>query len=132
MITLIQCKDPKTKEMCNGKGTCKCGKCDCNSHSEGGYINGDTDDGDDDNDDNDDDDGDEEKGETRQMDNLFFISQESSVKRRKVSPSPIYRGTLATSSPLASLTMFMMMIMFMNMNPIIMLMFMNMEMRRCS
>jgi len=33
-----ECEDPKTKEMCNGKGTCKCGKCDCNSHSEGKFC----------------------------------------------------------------------------------------------
>jgi len=33
-----KCEDPKTKETCSGKGTCKCAKCECNSDSEGVFC----------------------------------------------------------------------------------------------
>jgi len=33
-----ECEDPKTKETCSGKGTCKCAKCECNSDYEGKFC----------------------------------------------------------------------------------------------
>jgi len=33
-----ECLDPKTKETCSGKGTCKCAKCECDAYSEGKFC----------------------------------------------------------------------------------------------